>query len=72
VKKELQEANDKLIKMEEELYEAKSIKSEVVDQLKALEDQVEDLVNENARLKKELLTARNQVYVARSHDPVDK
>jgi hypothetical protein len=37
--------------MEEELYAAKNIKSEIVDKMKALEDQVEDLMNENERLK---------------------
>ena len=38
VKKELQEANEKLIKMEEELYAAKNIKGEILDKMKALED----------------------------------
>lgn len=58
--------------MEEELYAARNIKSEIVDKMKALEDQVEDLMNENERLKALLQTAKNQVYVERKHDDTDR
>ena len=58
--------------MEEELYAAKNIKSEIVDKMKALEDQVEDLMNENERLKALLQTAKNQVYVERKNDETDR
>ena len=58
--------------MEEELYAAKNIKSEIVDKMKALEDQVEELMNENERLKALLQTAKNQVYVERRNDETDR
>ena len=58
--------------MEEELYEAKNIKSEILNKMKELEDQVEDLLNENERLKALLQTAKNQVYVERKDDDTDR
>jgi len=45
VKKELQEANDKLIALEEELFESKSVQKELLEQMKSLEDSMEELVN---------------------------
>jgi len=51
VKAELSAANDKIIYLEEELFESKTIQKELLDQLKEIEDQVEDQMNENERLK---------------------
>ena len=45
VKKELQAASDKLIGLEEELFESKSVQKEMHEKMEALEDQVEELLN---------------------------
>ncbi len=45
LKSEFQEANDKIISLEEELYESKTIQNELLEQLKEVEDKFEDAVN---------------------------
>jgi len=44
---ELQVANDKIIALEEELYESKTMSNELLDKLKFAEDQLEPLEETN-------------------------
>jgi len=72
VKHELQLANDKIIQLEEELYESKTIQKELLDQLKEIEDSVEDSFNEVARLKAMNAQMKNMVYVPKETDQTDR
>jgi predicted nucleic acid-binding Zn-ribbon protein len=45
LKTEFQEASDKIISLEEELYGSKTVQVELLEQLKQLEDKFEDAVN---------------------------
>ena len=71
VKKELGNANEKIIQLEEELYESKTIQKELLDQLKELEDMVEVQMNENERLKIVNANIKYQVYVPSRMDAID-
>ena len=46
IKNEFQDANEKIISLEEQLYESKTIQNELLEQLKDIEDKFEDKVNE--------------------------
>lgn len=45
LKGEFQEANEKIISLEEQLYESKSMQNELLEQLRDLEDRFEETVN---------------------------
>lgn len=54
LKSEFQEANEKIIALEEQLYESKSIQNELLEQLKIIEDKFEDAINKLEESEKQL------------------
>ena len=54
LKVEFQEANEKIISLEEELYESKSVQNELLEQLKECEDKFEDAINRLEESEKQL------------------
>lgn len=68
----MQAANDKLIGLEEELFESKSVQKEMHEKMEALEDQVEELLNQNNQLHIELSNASRKIYHTIKSDPLDQ
>lgn len=54
LKADFQEASDKIISLEEELYGSKTVQVELLEQLKQLEDKFEDAVNRLEETEKQL------------------
>ena len=70
----MQELNEKIIILEEELYESKTIQLDLLDQVKLLEEKVdlgEDRIQELMNIV-EMLEKNQAVYIAKKNDPVDK
>ena len=70
----MQELNEKIIILEEELYESKTIQLDLLDQVKLLEEKVdlgEDRIQELMNIV-EMLEKNAAVYIAKKNDPIDK
>lgn len=68
---ELNEALEKVIQLEESVYEAKIVQKEVLLQLKKNEDVLEDALNEAASFKEINSKIKNMIYTPARGDPVD-
>ena len=69
---QLNEALEKIIQMEEAVYESKIIQKECLQQLKKNEDILEDALNEVALLKEVNEKMQKMIYVPARGDPVDQ
>ena len=79
LREEMDQLNAKTIELEEELYEAKMMKNELLNDLQQNEDKLEHaliendkLLLDNERLAKEAEEACNQIYYADKKDEVDQ
>lgn len=68
----MNETLEKIISMEESVYESKIIQKEVLQQLKKNEDVLEDALNEVALLREVNEKMKNMIYVPARGDPVDQ
>jgi len=74
LKNDLSDLNDKLVNMEEELFEAKNIQLDLLDQTKALEEKcslAEEKIHELLDVN-EMLEKNQAVYIAKKNDRIDK
>ena len=74
LKNDISELNEKIIVLEEELYESKTIQLDLLEQLKVLEDKLvgaESKISELLDLN-EALEKNQAVYIAKKNDKVDK
>ena len=69
---ELQIANDKIIAIEEELYESKTMSNELLDKLKHAEDQLEPMEEQLRKLLLEIDHLKNDVYIPKKKDVLDE
>ena len=83
MKAQLNQANDKVISMEEELFESKTIQNELLTELKEVEDRLQTALDENEGIHdqyrqqmKDLQYQRdhamNQIYHCRKNDIIDE
>lgn len=71
LKAELAEANEKIIQLEQELFESKTNQNEILETLKALEEEMERVMLENQRMHHITKDARRAIYRAKQEDKVD-
>lgn len=74
LKQDIEELNQKIVGFEEELYESKIIQLDLLDQLKLVDDQLEEAQEKNKELMKQNadLQAGQAVYIAHKYDKIDK
>lgn len=78
-KLQLNEALEKIIRLEEEIFMSRSTQKEILDQLKQNEDEMEEMMDtdnelrqENGLLKDELSRLKHKVYIGAKDDSIDR
>ena len=72
LKEGMQSTNDKIIQLEEELYESKTMANELLDKLKHAEDELEPLQEQIRKLLIEIDKLKHDTYIPRKRDVLDE